>query len=434
MWPDSPAYLRAAVEIAHHGDSFPHEIYRTPLYSTFLAIFLWFFDHSPLTGSLIILAQQLTGIFSAILIYVVAGRLAQGRIPLLSGIAYALSPLALYYEMTILTESLFVPIFLLTVYHVITILEEDWQTHRGWRDLLVVGILCAILSLIRPIGQFLIVPFLTVILFKRRQSLVVPSLVSILLFVSLLQPWCYVNSVAFGFWGISRDQGLNLFHRIFDVDELSPPEDTSYPQIKELLEKGRAENKVSYFYVYPRLARLYHSYLKADNEMGAAALETLKDHPGTFILGTVATWTKLFLQPRDSLKFCGESGNQFLCSPISTKFSTYSFPQNRLRNPTAALIVQKWFQQGWPPSWLETIFAFVGFLSIVALQRESRVKTALLVLLILYFSSITSLLQREEDRFRIPIEPFVLIFAISGVVFLSRYPFRKLFSRRLKRC
>ena len=131
LWPDSPAYLRAAVEIAHHGDFFPHEIYRTPLYSTFLAIFLWFFDHSPLTGSLIILAQQLTGIFSAILIYVVAGRLAQGRIPLLSGIAYALSPLALYYEMTILTESLFVPIFLLTVYHVITILEEDWQTHRG---------------------------------------------------------------------------------------------------------------------------------------------------------------------------------------------------------------------------------------------------------------------------------------------------------------
>jgi len=91
--PDSPHYLRHATILLGTGGGV-HELRYTPLYPMFLALFNYF-GETRFTGMLIFVTQQLLGVATAFLYYLLARRVFNSVAALLVFGLCLLSPLAL---------------------------------------------------------------------------------------------------------------------------------------------------------------------------------------------------------------------------------------------------------------------------------------------------------------------------------------------------
>lgn len=150
LWPDSNFYLRFAEGIALKQDFSTHHVFHTPLYPLFLSFFIRFLPQTAKTGFLIILFQPLMGLLSTILVYRTAKRIFNPPTATWSALLFTLNPLVLYYEHVIETETLFVCILCLLIYLLTSL--SDVPT---WKQDLLIGFLCAMVTLTRPVAKLL---------------------------------------------------------------------------------------------------------------------------------------------------------------------------------------------------------------------------------------------------------------------------------------
>ena len=428
LWPDSPAYLNSAEAIATSFNFRPHEIYRTPGYPAFLALFFWLFGVSHTTGYLIQWAQQGLGLVSTALVFLIAQRVLSQRGATIAALLFTLFPTELYYELVVQTEAFFIPLFLGGVWSFLYLASPHTTQHSLRRlitQFFLFGLLCAAITLVRPIARPLFIIALLAILLTHRKRVVLPSLSAVVGFMLLVLPWMNVNRTTYGFFGISTDFGLNLFHKVYDVAELRPVERSKFKNVKQKFTKFEKEHDIIYFRVYSQYRLEKRHPKKIDQVMGAFAREALMANIPAYLANVAGTATRFLVWNRNSVFACEhpERGKYLCSSPRNRGIRHKAF----LNYPShAPYLARKWAYLMLQKLRVMPYITGAGFIVACVLcawqlaarrgafytDRQSWIP---LFAISLFFIAVVALLNREEDRFRMPIDPLLIIATVAAL-------------------
>lgn len=426
LWPDSFAYYRSGALMAVHGNFHWHEIYRTPLYPFFLSWFMYLFGQNELSGFITIVAQRLLGIGAIWLFYIVARKNFGPTVAFYGALLFALHTLQLYYETVVQTEILFVFLLYVLLYVCDRFFRED-----SAKDAVLIGLTCGLLTLARPLGQFVVLVVLMAYFWQRgfsKRSLGRAAIALAVTFLTLF-PWMMTNKVYYRFFGVSQDLGLNLFHRIIDVDRIEPRSDTAYPRVKNMWEQVRDQRHVSYFLVYHGLIRSGMRPLRADRQMAKFAIETLKEDPLPFLKNIPIVFYRNFFDARKSVQFCGAEGGPYMCTKNTLGQRRKSFANDPSgTTPGARSLVYDYFKAFELPFATISTFAFIGMPLLLWRLGRRNPMSALFVLLIMYSAALTAIFNIPEDRFRLPTDPLIFACAVYGLLAVLEFC-----AQRLKR-
>jgi len=410
LWPDSyPYFFTAQRQLL--GDFTAHEIFRTPLFSTFMAMFL-LAGETPVAGALMIAAQRALGVAASVLVYRIGQAAFCPGVAFYGALLWTLSPLQLYYETVVGSEALF-------GFLVVSMVSVASAAVRNGSRLQYagVGLLCALATLTRPVGKALALVVVAVLALHPRRPSVDRLALVIACYLACVMPWMYVNSRVSGFFAISRGEGVLLFMRAFDVDRLDPPVQTRYPVVQEVFDELRLRRPVLYYPVRDTLNRnMGYSVLFADRLMFGFALEAIAEHPTRFAANTITEWLALFLWPHRSVHVCQSSFGPHLCSERTVGqshhvFSNTPFPGYvRLKTAIAWYVDRLYWLMP-----LLTPVAALGVVSWMMTRRPRNAVPALLAAVIGYFTIVTVVFNTVEDRFRLPVDPFIALFAVEGL-------------------
>lgn len=421
LWPDSFAYYRSAEAIGKRLDFTVHEVYRTPGYPAFLGMILASFGFNDVGGFAAILIQRLLGIASSVILFKTLKNFFSIRIAFAASLLFSLNSVQVYYEGVVQTEALFVFIFLSFINLFFRSLRQE-----SLGMVFAAGILLGALTLTRPIAQLLILP--SIIWFFAAWGLSRRSLVKAAFFAAayllLILPWCASNKDVYGFFGISVDRGINLFHRVIDIDRLNAPETTKHKTIRSIVSAAQARNRGVYFEVHKFLrTKKKKSAVETDAIMKGFAIEALETDPWRMPIGTARMFTRIFFHSRVSPHFCGDAFGPYLCARTTRSQALPAFPNAPIPGFSSLRAMAKfYFERLVLPLRVITILAILG---VVGLWRERKFNLELLfsMLLILYFTGITAVFNRAEDRFRLPIDGLFLALACFGAVWICRMIF-----------
>jgi len=409
LWPDSEQYYDTALYYVR-GEFLPHNLLSTPLFPAFLAAFLAV-DITPAAGIGLIAAQRALAIVATVLVYRLAREAFDKTVAFYAALVWTISAVQLYYETVVATEALFVVVLLVAMTAAARMLQSDSPLTAA-----IAGLTCAVATLTRPVAKGLVFIVLAVVWWQGRtwRRLGLTSAVLLGTFYLALAPWMYVNRQTYGFWGVSGGEGLWLFLRAFDIDELDPPAETRFPEVREVFDALRPDYPYLHYAVRDELN--YHrgySAHQADEVMWGFALETVAAHPVRFALGTAKQWVLLLVNPYSSVQICDSADGPHLCSERGRGLSYRAFPNEPMpdRTPLKRAIAA-YFRAAY---WILPVLAPVAVIGIVRVSRERDPRAALRALLattILYLTLAAAVFNTVQDRYRLPADAFVVMFAI----------------------
>ena len=415
LWPDSYVFHHTAEEVLA-GRWLQHDAYRTFVYPWMLAS-LRRAGVTASTGVWLVAWQMLMGLVSALLVYLAARRLASPLVALAAALAFALHGLQIFYEASVLTESLFTLALALTIWLAARLFE-----HPTWRRAGAVGLAAALLVLVRPVAQYyLLVPLSAGLLVRRpwRQRVALAGVMLACHAVPTLW-WMGVNQREYGFFGVALGRGMGLYTRVFDLDRLEPPASTAYPELRQLWAVATAEqwsaNRVRDELNFGRR----YSGARADDAMYRFALEAVQAHPVAFAAATVRQWARQLAAPNAGVRSCPSGVGRYLCSGRAEGESLPGFPNAPAgRSPVRQAVVG--FVEEWQvPMAPLVVMAVFGACTFELLQPGYW----LLALTIAYLTLVPAISQVPQDRFRLPADPFIFVLAGLGVVRLSTFATR----------
>jgi 4-amino-4-deoxy-L-arabinose transferase-like glycosyltransferase len=418
LWPDSFAYFRSAALMAKHLNFTWHEIYRTPLYPFFMSPFLAF-GQSVTAGDLIIYAQRGLGLASILIFYRYARHVFGASTAFYAALLFSIHTLQLYYETVIQTEVLFVFLLCACLWQSVRLFENP-RVLEAMR----LGLVLGLLTLTRPLGQYALVVFLFALACQYPKPRLLAKLAAgvILSFALVLIPWMLVNKSTYKFFGVSQDIGLNLFHRVIDIEGLEPVKESKFPKVHYIWTRVKHRAPSSYFSVYHQLRRERVSARRADIMLKTVALETLAQYPKhKFAWTSLKIFTQLFVSARNSVHFCGSDTGPYLCVPSTRGQRTTVFP-NSPKNlfPPAQKAIRKFFSLATLPMWLISPLALLGALYLIKNRGLFNPHLALSIGLIAVFTSMAAIINVAEDRFRLPIDPLLFCLATTTVITICK--------------
>lgn len=417
VWPDSHAYLVWGGKIVERNplDSYP--IFRTPLYSLFVSAFVRFgWSASQMTA--LVAGQHLLGLAAIVALYFAGRRAFSPTVALCAAFVFGLHGLQLYYEQVAQTEVLFVALLWCSVAYLARTLSRISLVGA-----LNVGLLFGLLTLTRPVGQPLVI--LAILAIGSRCRWRLPVLIAPLLgFMVAIAPWLIANHQARGYWGISRELGINLFHRVIDADQNTLPPDTKFPRVAAMIRSNRARRPVVYFSVWHALVREEGS-LNADKILTESSLEVIRANPGPYLFNTATTFFGFFLDAWTSINTCQYQGRELTCGmsrgasiPAVEKQVLGLSPEDTARSAALPQNLEL-------PMGLIAVLATFG--AVFSLRRSSKLQAGsppsgeqmairlFLVTTVLMFGVLTSLFNRQDDRFRLPVDGALILFASAAV-------------------
>ena len=419
LWPDSFLYYRQAANILKHHNLDAHYFAHTPLYPLFLAAFL-FFGQTPRIGACIIVAQRVLGLLTTIFIYKTARRVVSPTAAFYAGILFTLHALQLYYETVVQTEVLFVFMVSATVYRFVVALEKP-----VWTNYVLLGVACAATALTRSVGQCFVILILGLLWWRLGtfRGILSSGVLIAGIYLVLVFPWMQVNHRVYGFWGLSKGVGANLFLRAIDIDHLIPPEKTDYPEVrKDYLRHDPRGHMYLKVFLELKKGPPRRSSPAADDQMFGFDEETVLAHPVAYVLGTFRQFYKTLAEPRESIHVCPSASGPFLGSGKSDPRTTPAFPSPQPDGHRAVRRAIGWyFRHVHVPMKPVLVFCLAGIVGCFAKRDRRFFPGVAVVVAILYFVGVTSLLNYHEDRFRLPVDGLIMAFAMGGVHGLWRW-------------
>lgn len=421
LWPDSLAYYRSAVAIGKNLDFSVHEIYRTPGYPAFLGAVLANFGFNDVGGFVAILIQRMLGLVGSVILYKTLKPIFSWKIAFAAALLFSLNTVQLYYEGVVQTEALFVFLFVSFVALFLKALRQP-----NIPIFFASGLVLGLVTLTRPIAQLLVLLCLVFIFIQQgygRKSMANAATL-LVTFIVVLLPWLYVNQTTYGFFGLSVDRGINLFHRVIDIDRMNAPETTKYKQIYDIVRVAQANDKGVYFEVYKFLRTKRHrSALMTDQIMKEYALEALNTKPLLFPWRTLKMFHRVFFHTRVSPHFCGAKDGPYMCSRTTRTISLPAFPNVPLDGFSKfRQFTRMYFENLAIPLRLISVL-FILSVVFHATRRKWTLERAWLLMLILYFTGLTAIFNRAEDRFRLPVDGYLFAFAVWAVFELFQLAF-----------
>jgi len=404
LWPDSQVFYVTMRNI-ERGAWFAHDAYRTFLYPVLLTAVLG--GRSPQSGSNLVAVQQALGLVAAAFFYDVARRVFTPLVALAGAVAFVLHPLQWFYELSVLSETLFTTVLALTLW--VALRACDRRTELAGACL---GLSLAALVLVRPVAQwFIVCPVAALIGCRPRPTVVAAVLVGFILPVGL---WMSVNENHYGFAGVALGRGLGLYIRVFDVDLMIPPPDATDSSLRDLWvatrRRGQGPNSVRDTLNYDR----GYSAAMADDAMYAFAKETAMRQPVRFALGTLVQWSRQIVSPAASVRTCNSPVGDYLCSGRSLGESLPGI----LNTPVARSVVRPFLIRYVLSSGVKmsavALLACAGVL-LGAGRGGHRGGIVLLAGAVAYFTLVPALSQYALDRYRLPIDELLFLWAAWAV-------------------
>lgn len=417
MWPDSEGYVDGAGRILEHG-IFTHQlIWRSPLYPACLAFFMQF-GQTPAVGMALVVFQHLLGLASVLLVYK-SVRMVFGPLPaLLTAFLVNVHTLLLYYENVIQTELLFLFLLCLSVHQFLAALRSG----RLWRWF-PLGLLFGLLILARPIGQLLIPALFPVVWWKtgRFRRALACSLVAVASCHLVLAPWMVTNKRVYGFWGISHLSGVQLFHKAIDKAFMPFPPVSRHPEVDSVARTEKARQKRRDiridWQVWGRLLKEAHfTQLKADQEMFAYAVETIRADPVYFARDYAGDFVTFFWNAKRSIYVKYRDTGPHLSAPHGSRFGNAMFPSGAVeRFPWVRERLSEFFRRLGLPIKALVVLSLIGAVVFFRKEKSLRAEGLIFAILPLYLAFFTTLFETYQDRYRLPADPFTFAFAMYAV-------------------
>src|SRR3989344_9488787 len=187
------------------------DTFRTPGYPLFVALTKVVFR----TYDAVALIQMLFVIATAWLIYEIGKKLWSSGVGMAAALFYIFYPNTIFQTLYVISETLFVFLFLLAVY-LLFLKERGSPAMR----LFLGGVVLGIATLTRPMALYLIVPFALFLVYQtwsRRlpvKKIFASVAILILSFTAVVMPWLVRNKEVSGVWGLSSVGDFNYFHYI----------------------------------------------------------------------------------------------------------------------------------------------------------------------------------------------------------------------------
>lgn len=380
------------------------EIARSPGYSFFLVPFKFIFD----SFVPVIFAQIILIITSALLIYKMGSTLFSEKIGIIAALLFSFSPAILFYTFTILSDILFIFLFLLGIY--ILFFKPISHSRYTYTLVALAMIILGYATLVRPVGLysiifillFLLIHYTKYIGFKR--SLLITFL-SFIVYASVLAPWYIRNYYQSDALVISSTGPYTLlFYNVAGF--LAQKDNIPTDNMKDVL--------LSRHFLNVEKDDLYGGqYLK---EMKTLAINYIKDDPiGYFTyhgLGSINFFIASSLKDvsNESAVFRNFLLSTRLLNENNVSIKEYLNTGGIFRGTLAIFKSEPLFTLE-RLAWL--FMAILVFLAPILFwdTKEKRVLVFLFFFLIIYFALIFGPV--SYARYRISAEPFIIILAIG---------------------
>lgn len=194
---DAPGYLSVGKSIAEGRGFQYHGItsaLRTPMYPLFLSAFYYF--HLPLW--LVPVAQDILGAITGVLLFLIGVRCFSKQAGAIAGLLWAFEPYNAFLGNTIMSEALFIFLFVLSVYYFCC-----WYDCGRHKFSAITGFVLGLAVLTRPIAPFILAAvFLFFLIMRRwkinRGKVVISGGVFLAVFCFTIMPWLWRNYRVFG--------------------------------------------------------------------------------------------------------------------------------------------------------------------------------------------------------------------------------------------
>ena len=236
-------------------------------------------------------------------------------------------------------------------------------------------------------------------------------------------PWALVNQRQHGFFGVAIGTGFGLYIRVFELDGFDPPESTRYPDARDVLLRARATHQYSpatHVRDFLGDGRKY-SVIQKDAVMAGAAIEAVRARPVQFAINTFRQWGKQLGGPLGDEGICQGAQGAYVCSVRTLGYAREPF-LNRPRyadEPVRPWVVAYFRHFRFPMTIVSALAAF-GIITAIAERRRHRMAVLFLALVIAYFTFLPAFAQSPQDRYRLPVDALLLMFAACGVMRLIR--------------
>jgi 4-amino-4-deoxy-L-arabinose transferase-like glycosyltransferase len=367
---------------------------RTPGYPLFIALI-----YSISSGSvwLVLLIQIFLSLISVALVYKIAATVFTRQIGLLSAFLFAIDITQAYWTIELYTETLFLFLFLVSIYYLCKSKKEN-----SFLSICLSALFLGIATLVRPIS--FLFPFVAVIVILVLYNLklkmrLVYSLLFCIIFIATISPWLLHNYSKYGEAKLSSISGFNLLLYNAAYTEVYKTGKTIEEVRKDFIDLAIKQgfdttNKYSFksSQIYSNVAK---QYIK-DN-----FILYCKRH----IMGIVNMYAGLGMEKITSifhLKSQSHSVDPFGGPGIFTRILIF------FQGKTKAVI----FIAFWLGFYLliNYIFSIYGIFLLIG---EKEKFLFLFILIILYFSALTGVV--GYDRYRIPFMPFINILCAVGL-------------------
>jgi 4-amino-4-deoxy-L-arabinose transferase-like glycosyltransferase len=401
---DMEGYHNLAVSLLSKKTFEDFNGFRTPGYPIFLAI-LYYISSTSIW--FVLLIQIMLNLISILLVYKIVLIVSSHQVALLSSFLCAIDIHQALYSVQLLTDTLFVTLFLISIYFLCVSLKE-YKASLFSLSAFSLGIA----TLVRPISFML--PFVIIILFIILSQLqwkerLIYSLLFGFIYVFTISPWIYNNYIRYGELSISSSSGYNLLFYYVSYTE-SYRSGKSIEEIRKgfsdlAIENGADTIDVRTFHnskIYTNIAQKYIKenfilYCKR-NIMGITNMYAYVE------LGSLASVLHFDSKPHPKL-----FGGPNILSQIIALSSDRSATEIFIAVTTGLYL------------FVNYILAIAG---IIFFAVKNRTYIALFVLIILYFSILVGVVGKA--RYRTPIMPFINILCALGFSYLySRWCAKK---------
>lgn len=395
-------YLLREYPIAH----------RTPGYPGILALF------RATAGTYALLAtvalQHLLVLATSLLSAWICVRLT-GSLPV-GVIAYAASVLCitrLWYANLLLTETVFAFLLVAHVAAAVAALQRLTLSRAA-----MLGVTLGLCILVRPVAQALWIPVLSLILLYAlrdnsahwRRHLGCMS-VTLATAAALVAPWYYRNQQVFGEPFLTRFLGRELWISSFAEGAgagLAYPPGASAARVLDIIEKHDEPVDLRHHWsVWRALMQAELSDAEADRLMQQVATTAIRRHPGQFVESVFRRGVNYWRVVERRFPFFGDVEPQ-----RARRFGQAVWYSTGLRTLYKPLLEHSPAQS----LWWNTLVAALTWIGVAGLlwTHATRRYGLLLAGIFLYFASLTAVLEIPNYRYRMVIEPLMIVAAIVG--------------------
>jgi len=265
IFSDAAGYHRLALNILDTGsfsDLGDLGANRTPGYPLFVSIIYFIFGVKPWV---VLFFQVLLNIVSLIMVYKLGKIMFSKKIAIIAAVLFAIDPHQILYTTTLLTETLFVTIFLVSIFFLIYGLNN-----KKILFLILSSLFLGFATLIRPISQFFPAIVLLVILIYPKIGWALrlrTSIYYILIFLFTISPWLYRNYSKFGYASLSSIQGESLlfwFVSYTEVERTGKSIDQVRKEFSQKAKESGADENGNPFYNSKIYSEIAIEYLKTN--------------------------------------------------------------------------------------------------------------------------------------------------------------------------